>query len=200
MARNFFARMIATFVRRPTVARDRFTPIQARPTIRSVINPRRPREIQPSQSSDRLTEVQVKRVIDGDTIDVRTSNGDIIRVRLDAIDCPEDGQEWGNKATIGLIQLVGGRWVYLELHGTDNYGRTLATVYVMDGSELINVNEQMVRCGHAWVEHMYTDHLSKNRRRQLIKLERWAKAKPVGLWKLENSIPPWEWRNNKRSA
>jgi endonuclease YncB( thermonuclease family) len=69
------------------------------------------------------------------------------------IDCPEDGQEWGDIATRGLIKLIGGKSVRLEAHGTDSHGRTLGTlfVYLQHKGEWQNVNERMVTLGHAWV-------------------------------------------------
>lgn len=135
-------------------------------------------------------------VIDGDTIIV-TKGWDKIKVRLDSIDCPEDGQPWGDTAAYGLRKLVNGRNVHLEEHGIDCHGRTLATIYVQsaDGEEWVNVNERMVTLGHAWVMRRFYDHLPKDRQGKLNRLENWARSKKVGLWRTENPIPPWRWRN-----
>ncbi|MEK1891517.1 MAG: thermonuclease family protein [Phyllobacterium sp.] len=135
-------------------------------------------------------------VIDGDTVIVATG-WDNIKIRLDSIDCPEDGQHWGDTATYGLRKLVGGRNVHLEAHGIDCYGRTLATIYVKsaNGEEWINVNERMVTLGHAWVMRMFYDHLPRDRQGKLNRLENWARSKKVGLWRTQNPIPPWQWRN-----
>ena len=140
--------------------------------------------------------VKVEYVIDGDTVIV-TKNWQRIKIRLDAIDCPEDGQDWGDIATYGLIKLIGKRKVRLEEHGIDRYGRTIATLYVqhVHGSEWINVNERMVTLGHAWVMRRYYDHLPKDRQTKLNRLERWSKTKKVGLWRTPDPIPPWRWRN-----
>ena len=146
-------------------------------------------------SSSNRQNAEVVYVIDGDTVDVRVS-GRKTRVRLDAIDCPENGQHWGDTAKFGLVKLIGGKTVHLEQHGQDQYGRTIATIYVShaNGSKWINVNERMVTLGHAWVMRKYYSHLSKERQRQLNRLEAWAKSKRVGLWGTPNPIPPWEWR------
>ncbi len=135
-------------------------------------------------------------VIDGDTVIV-TKGWDKIKIRLDAIDCPEDGQHWGDTAAHGLIKLVGGRNVHLEEHGIDCHGRTLATIYVQcaNGEEWINVNERMVTLGHAWVMRRFYDHLPKDRQGKLNYLENWARSKKVGLWRTQNPVPPWQWRN-----
>ena len=141
---------------------------------------------------------KVRRVIDGDTVIVWTPQRQL-KVRLDAIDCPENGQHWGDIAKYGLIKMIGGRHVQLEHHGYDCYGRVLATIYVKkNGSEeWMNVNARMVTLGHAWVMRKYCDHLPRERRDELIRLERWARSRKVGLWKAENPIPPWRWRRQE---
>ncbi len=150
----------------------------------------------PKQTITNLPRYKVEHVIDGDTV-VVSSFSNKLKIRMDSIDCPEDGQDWGDIAKAGLIKLIGGRHVYLEEHGTDRYERMLATLYVSQEteSEWINVNERMVTLGHAWVMRAYYKHLPKHRQDKLNKLERWAKSKKVGLWKSPNPIPPWSWRN-----
>jgi len=142
-----------------------------------------------------LPNVKVEHVIDGDTVIVSATSSQV-KIRLDSIDCPEDGQEWGDIATRGLIKLIGGKSVKLEVHGSDAHGRTLGTlfVYLQDKGEWQNVNERMVTLGHAWVMRLYYGHLPKSRQQKLNQLEQWAKSKSVGLWKTDNPIPPWEWR------
>jgi hypothetical protein len=83
--------------------------------------------ITPEQCVANLPKYKVDRVIDGDTV-VVSNHRRQLRVRLDAIDCPEDGQEWGDIATAGLIKLIGGKHIQLEEHGTDRYERMLATL------------------------------------------------------------------------
>jgi micrococcal nuclease len=143
-----------------------------------------------------LPQAKVRRVKDGDTIVVITEAAPRTIIRLDSIDCPEDGQHWGKKATHGLMNLVWGRTVHLEVHGIDDFGRTLATLHVRNanGDGWQNVNERMVTLGHAWVMRQYYDHLPPDRQDRLNKLEAWAKSKNVGLWGTPDPIPPWQWR------
>lgn len=146
-------------------------------------------------------EARIERVKDGDTFDAVVDGG-AITIRLSAIDCPEDGQAWGDIATYGLIKMIGKQKVRLECHGVDDYGRTLATAYVWkpEANEWTNVNERMVMLGHAWVLHKFCGHLPPDRKDRLNRLERWARGKKVGLWKQENPAPPWLWRRNGQSA
>lgn len=142
---------------------------------------------------------KVVHVVDGDTVIV-VKGWSRVTVRLDSIDCPEDGQYWGDTAAYGLIKLIGGRKVHLEEHGLDCHGRTLATIYVRhtNGKEWVNVNERMVTLGHAWVMYKLYDHLPKDRQDKLDRLESWARSKRVGLWRTQSPIPPWLWRNGER--
>jgi endonuclease YncB( thermonuclease family) len=154
--------------------------------------------IEEREKIQELPRVFVEWVVDGDTIDISKS-GNEIRVRLDSIDCPEDGQDWGDIAKFGLIKLIGRQTVSLEEHGIDDYGRTIATVYIWNEkkADWINVNERMVTLGHAWVMHKFYYHLPKDRQDKLNSLEKWARSKKVGLWSTVNPCPPWEWRNNE---
>lgn len=140
---------------------------------------------------------KVVQVIDGDTVIV-VCHRRKTRVRLDSIDCPEEGQRWGDIAKYGLIKLIGGRKILLEEHGVDVHGRTLATVYIEDREtrSLTNVNERMVTLGHAWVSRMFYEHLPHDRRAKLNRLEKWARSRKVGLWRTADPIPPWKWRRD----
>lgn len=142
---------------------------------------------------------KVIRVVDGDTVVVGTP-WHKETLRLDAIDCPEDGQYWGETAKYGLIKLIGGREISFEDHATDLYGRTVATVHVWhhDKAQWINVNARMVTLGHAWVFRGYLQHLPRERRNELFRLEKWARTNKIGLWRDDNPIPPWKWRNSDK--
>lgn len=142
-----------------------------------------------------LPKFRVEWVIDGDTV-VLSQGWRELRVRLDSIDCPEDGQEWGDIAKYGLIKMIGKQKVHLEEHGIDAHGRTLGTLYVWNykKNQWMNINERMVTLGHAWVMKGFYDHLPPDRQDKLNRLQGWACAKKIGLWKSENPIPPWEWR------
>lgn len=143
-------------------------------------------------------EVKVARVIDGDTV-VVIHNRQKVKVRLDAIDCPEDGQEWGDVAKYGLIKLIGGKKIRIEIHTTDRYQRTVATLYVWhrETSQWVNVNEKMVTLGHAWVMRRFYQHLSPERQKRLNRLENWAKRKKIGLWRTPDPVAPWRWRSER---
>ncbi len=143
-------------------------------------------------------EANVHRILDGDTVDVRTRRA-ILRIRLQGIDCPEEDQPWGDIATAGLIKMIGGRKIRLETRGHDKHGRDLGTIFVQDSDsrEWVNVNARMVMLGHAWVYRQYCDELPRQRAGELFRMERWARSRKVGLWGTHDPIAPWQWRHDE---
>ena len=121
----------------------------------------------------------VERVIDGDTVVVRG----VGRVRLIGVDTPETVDPrrpvefFGREASAFTKRLLEGQQVRLEYdrERTDRYGRTLAYVYLRDGTF---ANAEIVRRGYG---HAYTRfpfrHLDRFRR-----LEREAREAGRGLW------------------
>jgi len=82
-------------------------------------------------------------ILDGDTIEV-LHNSRPERIRLNGIDCPEKGQAYGKKAKQAASALVFGKEVTLQTYGKDKYGRTIADVLLLDGT---NVNHELVKDG-----------------------------------------------------
>ncbi len=125
----------------------------------------------------------VERVVDGDTIVVRG----VGRVRLIGVDTPETVDPrrpvefFGREASAFTKRLLEGQRVRLEYdrERSDRYGRTLAYVYLHDGTF---ANAEIVRRGYG---HAYTRfpfrHLDRFRR-----LEREAREAGRGLWGAES--------------
>ncbi len=98
--------------------------------------------------------VQVVRVIDGDTIQVCCVFGDRVKVRYIGVDTPEIHhpmkgiERYGKEASEANRKLVDGKTVRLEfdVQQLDRYGRTLAYVYLDDGTF---VNAWLVEHGFA---------------------------------------------------
>jgi micrococcal nuclease len=199
---NFFLRLLfgANFGKKRSKAKKYTRPSRPPPNIERVYKVQALSEIEIRKNIKHLPVAQVIHVKDGDSV-VVTIMRDENEIRLDSIDCPEDGQPWGNIAAAGLVKLIGGKRVHLEQHGQDPYGRTLATIYVWSNpnGEWMNVNERMVMLGHAWVMRRYYVHLPPDRQQKLNRLERWAKSKRVGLWKDASPTPPWKWRGSEGS-
>lgn len=121
---------------------------------------------------------KVTRVVDGDTIHVLLSSGDIT-VRFFAIDTPESNQPGGPEAKAFLSGLVLDREVALEVVNQDRYDRLVARVMLGER----DVNGALVRAGHAWVYRLYA------RDPQMCRDEAAARGAHRGLW----AAPPTSW-------
>lgn len=124
----------------------------------------------------------VERVIDGDTVVL--DGGE--RVRLIGVDTPETVhprkpvERYGKEASEFTRTMVEGRRVRLE-YGTereDRYGRTLAYVYMEDGTLL---NEVIIKYGYG---HAYT-RFPFSKMDDFREAERSAREDRVGLWRDE---------------
>ena len=127
--------------------------------------------------------VEVGSIIDGDTF--RSRSGE--KIRLLGINTPEiahdnqPSQPFGPQAKRQLSQLISGKTVRLQLdrERKDRFGRTLAQIYLRDGSW---INELLVKDGLA-----YTYTFAPNFRwtKALLKAETEARRAMRGIWKSE---------------
>jgi len=127
-------------------------------------------------------------ISDGDTIKV-LKDGKQVKIRLAAIDCPEKGQPYSNKAKQFTADLVAGKTVKVWQTATDRYGRIVGFVFVGDK----NLNKELLTAGLAWHYKQYS------RDPELAKLEFRARSAKRGLWSEPSPVPPWEWRRKNRS-
>lgn len=135
------------------------------------------------QSSGKIPKVhQVVRkkvfVIDGDT--VWTKEG---RIRLHGLDAPEISQPFGSHSKAFLISLVKGKVLKVDVHGTDKYGRAIATLYLPDGR---NINKLLMEHGWAMAPKGFSTPYHRE--------ERQARAKRLGVWSSHERMHPAQWR------
>ena len=133
---------------------------------------------------------KVVSVTDGDTIKVYNAEHGQDTIRFYGIDSPEKGQPYGQAAGKYLASLVAGKMVDIKSVTEDRYGRTVAIVIDAE----INVNQEMVRAGYAWVYRKYCDQPFCE---YWLALENESKTDKLGLWQEPNPFPPWEWRRLK---
>lgn len=146
----------------------------------------------PSPSSVRATGPWSDRcvgVADGDTISVMYE-GREVRVRLNAVDCPEKKQAFGSVARRFTSDMVFRKVVTVRPADTDRYGRTVGDVQTPDGRSL---NEALVEAGLAW---WYRHYAPDDRRLEALETE--ARKARRGLWRDRRPIPPWEFRRMRR--
>jgi endonuclease YncB( thermonuclease family) len=127
-------------------------------------------------------------VINGDTVKFLNNYHQQFEVRLEGVDAPELDQQHGAKAKEALAGMVLGKEIVLGKTGVDRYGRVLG--FVLLGP--VDVGLQMLEDGWAWHFKKYNSN-SKYRF-----AEERAKAAHLGLWKSDNVVPPWDYRDTQR--
>lgn len=200
----------------PTVEQEAWQvevkPIELEPTSDPVIVPAD--DDQPEPPAPLL---KVIKIIDGDTIDVLTIdprtlqwqrdapeaevggsrllsnvdqfNPETIRLRLNGIDTPENGQPFGKNAKKFLSDTIGGKMVRIVKHDVDRYGRTIADIYLRRDAFIkqpdMFINRELVKRGLAW--HYKKDSDDE----QLAQDEVEARAAKLGLWSDPRYVAPW---------
>ncbi len=126
-------------------------------------------------------------VHDGDTITVLRDRREV-KIRLEGIDSPELGQDFGTRAKQFTSQLVFGKTVTVALKYFDRHHRAVARVKVKGQ----DVSTALVAAGLAWDYKRYSSDPV------LAQAQELAKAAKKGLWSRRNPTPPWAWRQQKR--
>jgi micrococcal nuclease len=137
-----------------------------------------------------VLKAKVSKVSDGDSIEVNLDSGHA-RVRMSAIDTPEYDQPYGAQSSAALKALLPiGSAVELEVVTQDQFKRLVAVVWLVDGDKRINVNETMLRKGHAWAYRRYM------KDPKFCDIEQEARSKKLGLWAqpVSDWVYPPEWR------
>jgi micrococcal nuclease len=137
-----------------------------------------------------LQPAKVTRVNDGDSLEVQLDSGPA-RVRLSAIDTPEYDQPYGSQSSAALKALVPlGSAVELEVVTRDQFRRLVAVVWLVADGKRVNVNETLLRQGHAWALRRYM------REPRYCDLEAEARDRKLGLWAqpVADWVYPPEWR------
>jgi micrococcal nuclease len=166
-------------------------PVPVPPVAPLVSQPEPPRAVvveeqAPARKFD--LEGKVVGITDGDTATILTAEKKQVKIRLEGIDAPEDGQEYGQQSKQALSALIFGKMVGIRTNGQDRYGRTLGWIHI-DGTD---VNRHLVGDGWAW---HYTKY---NTEADIAKLQEEAKEAKRGLWKAPNQpMAPWEYRSLK---
>ncbi len=129
----------------------------------------------------------VEKVYDGDTVSVLVG-GELATVRFQAIDAPEGSQDFGEIATRTATRLILNETVTVLVDKIDHHHRMVGRVFWRG----VDVEEILLRTGCAWHYKEF------NQEEKLAEAEKDARAARRGLWELNQTIPPWEWRNGKR--
>ena len=142
------------------------------------------------EHSDFVLDVMNVRVIDGDTLEVITPNGQSERIRLFGIDAPESKQSHGAYSTEKLQECVNNTNVSIEWKERDFYKRVVGKV-VADGKDC-NLNQ--LQQGAAWHYKNYQKNQIEYDRLAYSNAEVTARTESRGLWAKLDVVAPWDYR------
>lgn len=129
-------------------------------------------------------------VHEGDRLTIR-HDGRTETIYLKDIDCPELKQPYGKQAKHATSAYVGNRDVVVRGLTRDKQGRVSAEVLLHDGR---NVGRELLKEGLAWWRR------SASSNADFEVLEELARASGKGLWADSNPVPPWKWKDKKKTS
>ncbi len=111
-------------------------------------------------------------------------------IYLQDIDCPELKQPQGVRAKHATQAYVGGREVIVRNLRRGAQGRTTAEIILPNGR---NLGHELLKEGLAW----WRSFDSKDR--SLGEVQALVQAEHKGLWADPNPVPPWKWKEAKKT-
>jgi len=129
---------------------------------------------------------KVVTVIDGNTLEIFTSENETYKILLYGIDSPELDQEYGEKAKRFLEKLILNKSINVEIQGKDRLGNRLGIVLI-DGED---PREKLLEEGLAWTAE-------RNPIVEFETIKEESREKGKGLWKEKDPTPPWIFRRQQ---
>lgn len=154
---------------------------------------RKPVPLSPRSPMRATIELEVVGAVDGDTLIISNTANQHLRLRLQGIDAPEEGQGYCKDAKVHLAKLALGKQVSVEFDPRgkpDSEGRIIAKVY-LDG---FDIALEQVKAGFAWYAKEYKKMLSESDRYTYSEAEREAREAGIGLWRDTSPRAPWSFR------
>ncbi len=136
---------------------------------------------------------KVTKVLAGDLIVFQDEAKKKYTVRLEGIDAPEIGQEFGLNASQKLDSLLAlsDHQVEIMYENKDRNGHLIAIVYPHPKEkETASFNKILVEHGYAWAYRKYS--------MNYVRDEESARKNKKGLWAKSDAVAPWDWRKEKK--
>ena len=131
---------------------------------------------------------------DGDTLRVRSSKGEILKIRFACVDAPELKQPLGEESRNYLRSMINeanGK-VKVKITDTDRYGRSVAELWTKLGL----LQSRMAAAGMAFAYDQYSKDCPNW---DAVKSsEKSAMEFKLGVWRSPNFQRPWDYRKSNR--
>lgn len=133
---------------------------------------------------------------DGDTLTLDVPDRGQMTIRLSGADTPETGQAHWKKARDHLKQLLRGTPTTVWRYKKDRYDRDVCHVFVGE----TDVGLELIRGGYAWFASPFAKELTASQQASYPDAERQSREHRMGLWELDDPMPPWECRKLRRAG
>jgi len=130
---------------------------------------------------------KVTSVIDGNTFEMIADDNDSYKIMLFGIDCPELGQEFGEKAKKSFEKMILNKNVTVNIQGKDRWGNRLGIVLIEGTTD---PRYDLLEAGLAWTSE-------RDPIQELETIKEKAREKGKGLWKEQDPTPPWIYRRQQ---
>lgn len=131
-----------------------------------------------------LVEGKIKKVYDGDTIDVETNKGKVYTVRMLGAEAPDVNENFGDKSKKKLSDLILGKDATIIIRKKDSSERYVGTVY--SGGQDINLRQ--IETGMALYLQQNGYEPKGDDRRLYERAEQKARSERNGLWRNQKSV------------
>jgi micrococcal nuclease len=129
---------------------------------------------------------KVVKIMRADEYQVLTPEGQIERVRVYGIDCPQEPQAFGREARLYSNKMLLGKDVEIEPLLRDHFNRIIAYVHING----LSIGEELLKQGLAWWYKKYVPW-----ELGLAQIEDQARETKIGLWADRAPVPPWEFQD-----
>lgn len=129
---------------------------------------------------------KVTNVIDGNTFQLVTDEGEQFDIILFGVDCPEPGQPFAEEAKELLAKMILKKKIEVSIEGKNRWGMRMGIV--LGGKS--DPREILLSEGLAWTEE-------RNPAQDLEQLRQKAINNKKGIWVEEAPVPPWIFRRQQ---
>lgn len=130
---------------------------------------------------------RVIQVLDGNTIEIKTTDEEVVKIILFGVDCPDKGQSFYNEATKCLERILLKKNVNVQLKGKDRSGTNIGIVTTNKNTD---PRIKLLEEGMAWTSE-------KDPSPELEPYKAKAIEKGLGLWSEKEPTPPWVYRRQQ---
>lgn len=141
----------------------------------------------PFLASGQTISGRVHAVADGNTVEIRDTDGDLYRVVLLGIDCPELSQPFGQKALTLTRGQLKGKSVTVIFHGKDRLGNYVGVILLKDSTD---IRTTLLSEGLAWTAEKDPIPDLESLRMEALRARR-------GLWSDHEPVAPWIYRRQQ---